>query len=250
MLLPLSQIGSYVPEEIGGVGVEDRRGRRVASVTLKDHTGREINTADLFDGKRPVVIVPMYYTCPVVCSTTLTLTLEALLRIGDLVPGKDYTLFVYSFDHRDDVLRAAEKCRTVERYLGKGVGRCAVGDSVSVWELSSSIGMLYKRIKGGLFSHPVAVIVATPDGRVSRAVYDVGGINPMDLRLAVLEAADGKVGRNTVVNKFLLYCYRYDSANRRYELVVWRIVKLFGVLSIALLGGIYAYIFVAKRKRE
>ncbi len=249
MIFLIAQIGGYVPPEAEGVEVKDRAGEKVADVTLTDQYGRKLKTSSLFDGKRPVIVVPMYYTCPVVCTTTLTLLIEAARRLQDLKPGKDYRVFVYSFNHSEKPEDALRKCRTVWEHLGRGAATCAVGDSLSVWKLSESLGFRYRKVKEGLYSHPVAVIVATPDGRFSRAIYDMGGFNATDLRLALLEAADGKIGKSQIVNSFLLYCYQYDSANRRYNLIVWRVVKLFGILTLIFVGAVYGYVLFSRRRR-
>jgi hypothetical protein len=95
----------------------------------------------------------------------------------------------------------------------------------------------------------VAIFVATPDGKTSQVIYDFGKINPMDLRLSLLEASKGKIGENRLINEFLMYCFEYDSANKRYELVVWNLVKLFGILSIGIILALYAYIFFTREKK-
>ncbi|MEO0154487.1 MAG: hypothetical protein ABIL29_03645, partial [candidate division WOR-3 bacterium] len=87
----------------------------------------------------------------------------------------------------------------------------------------------------------------TPDGKTSGVIYDLGEINPMDVRLSLLEASKGNIGENKLVNQFLLYCFEYDSANKRYEVVVWRLVKLVGVLSILMILAVYGYIFLIRK---
>ena len=237
-----------MPREVRGAEVEDRSGEPMASVKLVDAYGREIDTRSLFDGKRPVIVVPMYYTCPVVCSTTLSLLVESLMNLKDLRPGKDYRVFAYSFNHSETQEDARRKCRVLWNYLGRDAGTCAVGDSLSVLKLSRSIGFKYRKVKEGLYAHPVAVVVFTPDGRFSRAIYDIGGLKASDVRLALLEAADGKIGRSQVVSRLLLYCYQYNSANKTYNLIVWRVVKLFGILSLLLVGAVYGYVLLSRRR--
>ncbi len=244
----MGQIGGYVPEEVKGVGVEDRGGEPMANVILRDAYGKEFETRSLFDGKRPVVVVPMYYTCPVVCSTTLSLLVESLLGLRDLQPGKDYIVFAYSFNHSETPEDARRRCKLLWDYLGREAGTCAVGDSLSVLKLSRSIGFGYRKVKEGLYAHPVAVVVFTPDGRFSRAIYDAGGLRASDVRLSLLEAAEGKIGKSQIVNRLLLYCYQYNSASRTYELVVWRVVKLFGILTLLFVGAVYGYVLFGRRR--
>ena len=51
-----------------------------------------------------------------------------------------------------------------------------------------------------------------------------------------MEAADGKVG--TSFDRFLLTCYRYDPASRRYEPYALGIVRAGGLAALLGLGGL------------
>ncbi|MEO0163568.1 MAG: SCO family protein [candidate division WOR-3 bacterium] len=246
MIIFIAEFSTYVPNDIKGVGVDFKGGVKVDDVFLTDQNGRRFNIAEIFDGKRPVLIVPMYYDCPVVCSTVLLKTYEALTKIKDLKPGRDYRVLVYSFNHRNTVKDASEKFKTYEFFF-KDAAIFSVGDSLNILKLSQKLGYKYKMLKNGLYSHPVAIFTLTPDGKTSGVIYDLGEINPMDVRLSLLEASKGNIGENKLVNQFLLYCFEYDSANKRYEVVVWRLVKLVGVLSILMILAVYGYIFLIRK---
>ncbi len=246
MLFLISELSTYVPPDIKGVEVEFQGGRKVEGVILTDQSNRKFKVEDIFDGKLPVLVVPMYYDCPVVCSTVLLKTYEALIKIKDLKPGRDYKVLVYSFNHNNTVEDAKKKYYKYNQFF-KGSAMFAVGDSINVLKLSNILGYKYKKLKNGLYAHPVAIFALTPDGKTSSVIYDLGRINPMDVRLSLLKASNGNIGENKIINQFLLYCFQYNSANKRYEVVVWRLVKLIGVLSIMLVLGVYAYIFLRKR---
>ena len=79
-------------------------------------------------------------------------------------------------------------------------------------------------------------MVMTPDARVSRYLYGVE-FNPRDVKLALLEAAGGKVG--TSFDRVLLTCFKYDPNSRRYEVYIFGIIRggaliVFGALAAAL----------------
>ena len=60
-----------VPEPLRDVGFEQRLGERLdLEARLLDHQGRELARAELF-GERPVLFVPVYYDCPMLCSLVL-----------------------------------------------------------------------------------------------------------------------------------------------------------------------------------
>ena len=73
------------------------------------------------------------------------------------------------------------------------------------------------------------MLTATPDGRLSRYFYGVE-FSPKDLRLALAESGQGKIG--SLVEELLLYCYHYDPSTGRYGAVVMNLVRLGGVLTI------------------
>ena len=52
-------------------------------------------------------------------------------------------------------------------------------------------------------------MVLTPRGQVARYFFGVE-YAPRDLRLGLVEAADGKIG--TPVDQLLLFCFHYDPA--------------------------------------
>jgi len=154
---------------------------------------------------------------------------------------------VYSFNHENSVEEAWEKWRAYSHFFGESA-IFALGDSFNVLKLSEILGFKYKKVKKGLYSHPVAIFVATPEGKTSQVIYDFGSIKPMDIRLSLLEASRGKIGENRIINEFLMYCFEYNSASNRYELVVWNLVKLFGALSVGIILALYAYIFLSRRR--
>jgi len=72
---------------------------------------------------------------------------------------------------------------------------------------------------------------------VSRYFYDVR-YTPRELRLALVEASDGRIGSAT--DRVLLYCFHYDPAVGRYGPTVMNLVRAGGVLTLVLIGGLVA----------
>jgi len=54
--------------------------------------------------------------------------------------------------------------------------------------------------------------------------------------MGLVEASQGKIGN--AVDQVLLYCYHYDPAAGRYGAVVSNILKIGGVVTLVLLGGL------------
>jgi protein SCO1/2 len=89
--------------------------------------------------------------------------------------------------------------------------------------------------KTGEYGHPAAVIVLTPDGRVSRYLLGLG-LAARDLRLAVREASGATVG--SLADRVMLLCYHFDATTGRYTAQVARLAKVVGALSMVLVGGL------------
>ncbi len=245
MTFLISELSTYVPPDIKNIYVEFKGGVRVEGIVLKDQFGNTFKIENFLDGKRPVILIPMYYNCPVVCSTVLLKTYESLLEITDLKPGKDYKVLVFSFNHENTVKDAYKNYEAYKSFFGSSAA-FTVSDSVNIYKLTSLLGYRFKKLRNGLYAHPVAIFTLTPDGRTSGIIYDFGKISPMDIRLSLLEASDGNIGNNKVINQFLLYCFHYNSASRRYEVVVWNLVKIWGVMTLIFISLLFAYIYFRK----
>jgi protein SCO1/2 len=186
----------------------------------------------------------VYYDCPMLCGLILSGAAEAMRKNG-LLLGKDFQAVTVSFDPRERPAQAAERRRGYLQSLGvpDQPGRdwpflVATGEASRA--LADAVGFHYAWDESRKeWAHVAAIFVLTPDGRVSRYLYGVD-YPPKDFRLAVVEASAGKVG--TSFDKFLLTCYRYDPASRRYEPYAWGFVRAGAALVLlaltALIGGL------------
>ena len=84
------------------------------------------------------------------------------------------------------------------------------------------------------FAHPAGILVATPEGKIATYLFGVE-YSPKDLRLALVDAAGGKIG--TAVDQVLLYCYQYNPRTGRYSASILNLVRLGGILTLLALGG-------------
>jgi len=94
------------------------------------------------------------------------------------------------------------------------------------------------------FAHATAIMVLTPEGRISRYFYGVE-FPPKDLRMGLVEASQRKIGN--AVDQVLLYCYHYDPASGKYGAVVANILRLAGAATILILGGFLFIMFRLER---
>jgi protein SCO1/2 len=68
---------------------------------------------------------------------------------------------------------------------------------------------------------------------------------PRDLRLALVEASDGKVGN--VADTLLLYCFHYDPMTGRYGLAIMRTLRIAGASTVL---GLAAFVVVMLRREK
>ena len=250
-------LGAQTPTPVDGrppilrqVSIEQRLGQTLPlATTFRDETGRVVELGDYF-GKRPVVLVLAYYDCPMLCTQVLNGLLSAM-RVVSFDAGREYEVVTVSFDPRDDASDArAKKEPYVSRY-GRPGGAAGwhflTGEKASIDALTGAVGFRYawdERV--GQFAHASAIYVATPDGKLSRYLYGIE-YAPRDLRLALVEASQGKIG--SAVDQLLLYCYHYDPAAGRYSAAVMNIVRFAGVAFALVLTAFLAWMWRRERRR-
>ena len=219
------------------VGIDQKlNGPIPLDTEFTDERGRTVRLGQYF-GDRPVVLALVYYQCPMLC----TLVLNGLVGSLDGIAfnaGQEYDVVVVSFDPAETPAMARErKDQFVRRYNragGEDHVHFLTGRQADIARLTQAVGFRYvydESIKQ--WAHPAAITVVTGDGRVSRYLYGVE-FAPRDLKLALVEAADGRIG--TLVDQAVLFCYHYDPETGKYGLMIMNIVRLAGVLTVLAIG--------------
>jgi protein SCO1 len=110
------------------------------------------------------------------------------------------------------------------------------GQPESINALTKAVGFQYQYdARTNQYAHATAIMVVTPQGRISRYFYGVD-FPPKDLRLGLVEASQGKIGN--AVDAVLLYCYHYNPETGKYGAMVSNILRMAGAATILLLGGL------------
>ena len=238
------------PVVLDEVRIEEKLGNPIPlDAAFQDGAGRPYVLRQAFDGKHPVVLALVYYDCPMLCGLILS-GLAKAMRENGLELGKDYQAVTVSFDPDEKPIQGAERRRGYLQSMGRTDGGpdwpFLVGPAEASRRIADAAGFYYKRDPvTGEWAHLAAIFVLTPDGKVSRYLYGID-YPPKDLRLALVEAADGKVG--TSFDRFLLTCYRYDPASRKYEPYALGIVRAGGALALLGLGGLIVTLVWRERR--
>jgi len=227
-----------VPPQLADVTFQQRLNHRLPlDARFRDDTGREVALGDYF-GKKPVVLAFVYYSCPMLCLQVMNGVASALKAVP-FVPGSDFEVVYVSFDPADTpAAAAAKKQALLEDYQQASTAagwHFLTGDAASIDALTSAAGFTYRKDDAtGQFAHVSGVLVVTSDGRLARYFYGVE-YSPKELRLALVESSEGRIG--SVVDQLLLYCYHYDPASGRYGAVAMNLVRLGGAVTVMLLVG-------------
>lgn len=200
-------------------------------LNFADEQGRELPLQTYFHD-RPVILCLVYYQCPMLCNQVLNGLVESLRAI-DFTPGKDYELVVVSFDPTETPqLARAKKHSYVVRYARPGAEagwHFLTGSAANIDELAKAAGFQYRfDERSGQFAHASGIMLATPQGRLSRYFYGID-YPTRDLRLALVESSSGKIG--SPVDAFLLLCFHYDPLSGKYGVAISNVLRGAGTLT-------------------
>jgi protein SCO1 len=169
------------------------------------------------------------------------------LRPLSFTAGQEYEVVAISINPKDTPeLARAKKQAYIESYARKGDGggfHFLTGEEPSIKAVADAIGFQYRyQPETQDYAHAAAIYVATPLGRLSRYFYGIE-YSSRDLRLAFVEAAEGKIGG--LVEQLMLFCYRYDPASGKYSAQALNVVRLGGAMTFLSLAG---YIGISRRR--
>ena len=236
------------PGVLQEIGFDQRLGESVPlDLAFSDETGRSVKLSDYF-GKKPVVLSLVYYQCPMLCTISLN-GLAGALEVLSFVPGQEFEVVTVSFDPKETPdLAAAKKKAYMARYNrpeAHAGWHFLTGPSESIEALTRAVGFRYVWDEATRqFAHPAGLLVLTPEGKISHYLFGVE-YAPKDLRLALVDAAKGKIGN--LADQLLLYCYQYDPQTGRYSASILNLVRLAGAATVLGLG---AFILTATRRRR
>jgi len=231
-----------LPKPLQGVGIDQRLNERIPlDLVFRDESGSSVRLGSYF-GSRPVLLALVYYQCPMLCTQILN-GAEMSLKAVSFNPGSDFEVVVVSFDPKDTPqLAAAKKRNYLHRYARPGAEKgwhFLTGDETAIQALTSAVGFRYRYDEETKqFAHASGIFVLTPEGRLSRYFYGVE-YSPRDVRLALIEASENKIGNP--VDQILLFCYHYDPATGKYGAVTMNIVRLGGV-TFVVIGSTFLFI--------
>jgi protein SCO1/2 len=236
-----------LPTALRDVGIDQKLDQQLPlDLIFRDESGQEVKLGHYF-GQRPVVLAFVYYDCPMLCTQVLN-GMVTSFRVLPFQVGKEFDVVTVSFDPRETSTLATTKKKVYIDYLPEKMRPAAMngwhfltGDQANIAKLTEAAGFRYHYDEATKqFAHASGIMVATPQGKLSRYFYGVE-YAPRDLRLGLIESSANKIG--SPVDQLLLYCYHYDPATGKYGAAVMKVMRIAGVLTVL---AIVAMLFVLK----
>ncbi|MBF0506393.1 MAG: SCO family protein [Nitrospirae bacterium] len=217
-----------------------------------DEQGNAVSLKQLVD--RPVVLSLVYYGCDRICPQLLGAT-AAVTGALKYAPGKDYLLITISFDPEDTPKTARDAKKNYINFLGpsfpEGAWRFLTGTDDNIKRVLRAAGYAVRKEDIHGFSHPNALVVISPKGKIVRYVYPVSdnfslphplAFQPFDLTLAIGDAAKEKTGFS--IQRALAYCFPHEPKGQK---TFFYILKISGAVIIFFVLAFFAYLLSGKK---
>jgi protein SCO1/2 len=236
-----------LPAALKDIGFDQHLDQQVpAELEFVDDHGRPVRMGDYFQ-QGPIVLVPAYYRCPMLCNQVLN-GLTHALRETPFTVGAELQVVIVSIDPAETPSLAAEKKKAYLRLYQKPESadgwHFLTGRPEAIRRLTDSIGFRYAwDERTGQFAHAAGIVILTPSGRIARYFYDVR-YPGRDMRLGLVEASHNKIG--SPIDQVLLFCFHYDPSAGRYGAAITNLVRVGGVLTVIGLASFIGFL----RRRE
>ena len=232
------------------VGFDQRLGEQAPlDLPLRDEADRPVRLGDYFTNQ-PVILALTYFECTNLCPLVREGLAAALAEVS-LRAGQDYLVVVVSIDPAETgAMAEAAKAETLT-LLGlteqEGGWHFLRGEHEAIDRLADAIGFRYAYdSEQDEYAHASGVVVLTADGQIARYFYGIE-YAPRDLRLALVEASENRIG--SPIDQLLLLCFHYDPVTGRYTPLIMNIVRLAGLATVAALAGLVLLLLRSERRR-
>ncbi|HEU4795365.1 MAG TPA: SCO family protein [Pyrinomonadaceae bacterium] len=236
-----------LPSALQEVRIEQKLDQQLPlDLTFRDEAGNNVKLGQYF-GQKPVVLAFVYYDCPMLCTQILN-GMVTSFRVLPFQIGQEFDVVTISFDPRETSALATAKKKVYLDHLPENMRANAAtgwhfltGDEANIAKVTEAAGFHYRwDDKTQQYAHASAIMVTTPQGKLSRYFYGVD-YAPRDLRLGLIESAESRIG--SPADQLLLYCFHYDPSTGKYGAAIMRIMRIAGAATLL---GIIAMVLLLK----
>ncbi len=236
-----------VLKSIEGLTIHDQLGNPLPlDQIIRRESGEQTTLGKVFESGRPVILNPVYFSCPMLCNLVVEGLVESVAQCG-LEIGIDFDVITLSIDPRD----SSRDARNRESLLVEALEESAVlagsdvsnardgwhfltGQEPSLRAIADSVGFEYRwNDFNNEYAHGAGIFIVSPDAMLTQTIKGIE-YDPQTLRLALVEASDGKVGN--WLDDFVLTCFVYDPTIAQYGPAALKVMRLGGILAVLGLG--------------
>jgi protein SCO1 len=222
------------------IGLDQKLDSRVPlEAKVVDEEGNTVRFGRFF-GKRPVVLLLVFYRCvdrKGVCLLEMEGAVKSFRAMKKNEIGKDYDVVAVSIHPKETHELAKVKKEQFLRDYGRPESRPGwhflTGETSEVKKIADSVGFRYKydAAKDQIL-HPAGLVVLSPQGKVSKYFYGYNYASPL-MNEAIEVAA--KEGTGFKEEPRLLGCFMYDPASGKTRLHVQNALKVGGFSTLFIL---------------
>lgn len=219
-------------------------------LSFQNEQSQPVRLGQLMEGK-PAILLLAYYECPNLCGLALEGLAESLKPLA-FTAGREYQVIAVSIDPRETpAIAAAKKSELRTRFAIEDMKEgwhFLTGDQAGIQRLAQSAGFRYSYDPEiDQYAHAAGIVLLTGEGRIARYFYGVR-FPKKDLRLGLVEAADNRIG--SPIDQLLLLCYDYDPQTGRYSVLIMNVLRLAGMVTVGILGGIIGLMLYRERQHR
>jgi len=238
--------------ELQKIDVEEHLGSTIPlDLTFTNSKGEPVQLNQYFNHEKPILLNLAYYECPMLCTLILNGVQEGVQKLA-WKPGNEFQMVTVSIDPGETWEMAAKKKQNYLSGFKTPVDESGwaflTGKQTNITSLADALGFRYfYDPERDQYAHPAVTFILSEDGTISRYLYGLE-YPENTLRLALLEASDGKIG-NTL-EKFILTCFHYDPEQKRYVLFAANLMRAGGVVTIGILAIFLGVYWIRERRKN
>ena len=239
------------------MGIEQNLGAKVpGDAVFTDDTNRQV-TFGSYLGKRPIILVPIFYSCQTGCpliTEGLVQTLHAASHPTGMMAmnknaghpltlGRDLDVVMLSIDPRETPELAANKKAFIMDRLSDPAAmdhwHLLTGSLENIHKITDAVGFKYYFDPSkNIIRHATGAVIISPNGTISS--YTIGNEFPTKfLESDLALAANNQVGQKAD-QSFMFGCVILDPATGKIRFVVENVVRVACVLTLLIMSlGIF-----------
>ena len=225
-------------------------GKYIGNHTLIDQDGKKFNLSE-FRGN-PIIISLIYTRCSHICPA-ITMNLRNAVKGVRKNFGDKFKTITIGFDVENDTPAR------MKEYGGKFTHNFkdwifATAEKDTIDRLAKELGFYYKKIEGG-FDHLNVVTIIDGEGRIFKHIYGID-FKPEEIVGPISELfANGRIASKIkepkrLLDRLILFCYKYDPATGTYKLDVHVLMVLLGIGASGFISLLITYMIHSMRKED